>query len=82
VAKIQGKFIRHAHQDTDELFYVLDVGQLNMHVRELKDNEVVPLGKGEMFLAPKGVEHCPAAENEVCCLMIELAGTEYCGRER
>jgi mannose-6-phosphate isomerase-like protein (cupin superfamily) len=39
-----------------------------------KSEKVVVLGPGEMFVVPKGVQHCPGAENEVCVLMAERKG--------
>ena len=35
----------------------------------------VSLGPGERFVGPKGVEHCPIAEEEAHLLLIEPAGT-------
>jgi mannose-6-phosphate isomerase-like protein (cupin superfamily) len=35
----------------------------------------VSLAAGEMFVVPRGVEHCPVAEDEAHILLIEPTGT-------
>ncbi|MEV8534316.1 cupin domain-containing protein [Streptomyces sp. NPDC051211] len=73
-AKIQGEFIWHSHEDTDELFLVVS-GELTIRLR---DGDVV-LGPGELYVVPRGVEHCPVAEEEVSILLFEPAGTTNTG---
>jgi len=70
IAKIEGDFIWHKHEDTDELFLVIK-GQFTM---KLRDGDVL-LKEGEMIVIPAGVEHLPSAEEEVQILMLEKAGT-------
>jgi mannose-6-phosphate isomerase-like protein (cupin superfamily) len=70
LAKIQGEFIWHRHEQEDELFLVLE-GKL---VMQLRDREVV-LGPGEMIVIPRGVEHRPVAPVETHLLLFEPAGT-------
>jgi len=72
--KIQGDFIWHTHQETDETFIVLD-GVLRIDFRD----GTVKLTAGEMFVVPKGVEHKPYAEHEVKLLLIEPRGTVNTG---
>jgi mannose-6-phosphate isomerase-like protein (cupin superfamily) len=36
--------------------------------------EVVVLRQGDIFVVPKGTQHCPGAENEVSVLMAESKG--------
>jgi mannose-6-phosphate isomerase-like protein (cupin superfamily) len=67
--KIQGEFVWHTHDDTDELFLVL-AGELTI---QLRDGDVT-LGPGQMYVVPRGVEHCPRAEGEVQALLIEPVG--------
>lgn len=74
LVKLQGEFVWHTHEDTDELFLVLD-GELTI---QLRDGDVV-LGPGEMFVVPRGVEHCPKAEGEVAALLIEPQGVVNTG---
>lgn len=74
VVKLQGEFVWHTHPDTDELFMVLD-GQLTI---QLRDRDVV-LGPQDVFVVPKGVEHCPLAVDEVQALLFEPRGTVNTG---
>ena len=74
LAKIKGEFVWHSHPDTDDLFLVLE-GKLTIRMR---DGDVV-LGPGELYVVPKGVEHCPVAEEEAHVLLIEPAGTPNTG---
>jgi len=74
IAKVQGEFIWHNHQETDEVFHVVK-GKLEIHFRD----GIVTLGEGEMFVVPKGVEHKPVAEQECHILLIEPAGTVNTG---
>ena len=76
VVKLQGEFVFHAHQDTDETFIVLD-GNLTIEFRD----GMVEIAAGEMFVVPKGVEHKPVAENEVKVLIIEPRGVVNTGSE-
>ncbi len=74
VAKVQGEFNWHSHPDTDDFFLVLK-GRLTI---QLRDGDVV-LGPGEMYIVPKGVEHCPRADEETHVMLIEPAGTPNTG---
>ncbi|HVY76435.1 MAG TPA: cupin domain-containing protein [Puia sp.] len=75
--KFQGPFVWHRHEQEDELFYVLS-GSFTMKFR---DREVL-LRQGEFLIVPRGVEHCPEAENEVSVLLFEPAGTRNTGDVR
>ena len=68
VVKVQGEFVWHDHPDTDELFLVLS-GTLTI---ALRDRDVV-LEPGQLFVVPRGVEHCPRADGEVHALLLEPA---------
>ncbi|WP_175410917.1 cupin domain-containing protein [Streptomyces sp. TRM64462] len=70
LAKLKGAFVWHSHENTDELFLVIS-GRLTI---QLRDGDVV-LGPGELFVAPRGVEHCPVADEETAILLFEPAGT-------
>ena len=74
VVKIKGAFVWHKHDDTDDFFFVLK-GRLTIQMRE---GDVV-LGPGELFVVPRGVEHCPVAEEETHVLLIEPTGTPNTG---
>ena len=74
VVKVIGEFVWHRHEDTDELFLVLR-GRLRIQMRE-GDVEV---GPGQMYVVPKGVEHCPVAEEETHALLLEPRGVVNTG---
>ena len=74
VVKVDGEFVWHKHDDTDDFFLVLS-GKLTI---QLRDRDVV-LGPGELFVVPKGVEHCPKAEEETHVLLIEPRDTVNTG---
>lgn len=74
VAKLKGEFVWHRHDDTDDLFLVLQ-GRITIRLR---DGDVT-IGPGELFVVPKGVEHCPVAEEEAHVVLIERTGTPNTG---
>ena len=74
VTKLEGPFIWHKHDDTDDFFLVLR-GSLDIELRD----RVVRLGPGDLFVVPKGVEHRPVAREEVHVLLIEPTGTANTG---
>jgi mannose-6-phosphate isomerase-like protein (cupin superfamily) len=76
LVKLQGDFIWHDHQDTDETFIVIE-GDLRIDFRD----GAVHVASGEMFVVPKGVEHKPFAEKEVQLLLIEPRGVLNTGHE-
>ncbi len=74
LVKLQGDFIWHAHNDTDETFLVLE-GTLRIDFRDGS----VSLSPGELYVVPKTVEHKPFAEHEVKLLLIEPRGVVNTG---
>jgi mannose-6-phosphate isomerase-like protein (cupin superfamily) len=75
VAKVQGEFVWHHHDDTDDFFLVLQ-GRLRIQLRDEERGEYeVELGPGELYVVPQGVEHRPVAEEETHLLLIERSGT-------
>jgi mannose-6-phosphate isomerase-like protein (cupin superfamily) len=77
IAKIEGEFIWHHHENEDELFLVIK-GELTIKLPD----EDVSLHEGEFLIVPRGVEHKPVAEQEAHILMIEPAGTLNTGNVR
>lgn len=80
VVKLEGDFVWHRHEDTDETFIVLS-GNLRIDFRD----GAVFVAAGELYVVPKGVEHKPFAENEVQLMLIEPRGvlnTGSAGGER
>ncbi|MBM3312386.1 MAG: cupin domain-containing protein [Candidatus Aminicenantes bacterium] len=76
LAKIEGEFVMHAHDDADEFFYVVK-GPIEMRFRD----RAVPVQEGEVILVPRGVEHCPRTEpgQEAHLLVVEPRGTTHTG---
>ena len=74
VVKAHGEFVWHKHDDTDDFFLVLS-GRLTI---QLRDRDI-DLDEGEMFVVPRGVEHCPRADEEAHVLLIEPRGTPNTG---
>jgi mannose-6-phosphate isomerase-like protein (cupin superfamily) len=74
VVKLQGEFVWHTHDDTDELFLVVS-GELRI---QLRDGDVV-LRPGQLFVVPRGIEHCPIADGEVHAVLIEPVGVVNTG---
>lgn len=68
--KLKGEFIWHHHENEDELFLVVK-GTLRMKFR---DREAV-VREGEFVIVPRGVEHCPVADEEVHIVLIEPKST-------
>jgi mannose-6-phosphate isomerase-like protein (cupin superfamily) len=76
VAKLEGSFHWHKHDDTDDFFFVLE-GTLDIELRD----RTVTLNPGDLFVVPKGVERRPVARGEVHILLIEPTGTPNTGDE-
>jgi mannose-6-phosphate isomerase-like protein (cupin superfamily) len=74
VVRLQGEFVWHQHEDTDETFIVL-AGELQIAFR---DGHVL-LRAGEMYVVPKGVEHITRAESECHVLVVEPRGVVNTG---
>jgi mannose-6-phosphate isomerase-like protein (cupin superfamily) len=74
VVRVKGPFVWHKHDETDDFFLVIS-GHLTIHLRG-RDVELEP---GEIFVVPRGVEHCPDAEVETEVLLIEPKDTVNTG---
>jgi mannose-6-phosphate isomerase-like protein (cupin superfamily) len=75
VVKVEGEFVWHSHEETDDFFYVLS-GELEVMMRD----RTVKLRPGELYVVPKGVEHCTRARAETHLLLIEPSGTPNTGQ--
>jgi len=74
VGVFHGEFHWHKHDREDELFLVIE-GRLTI---QLRDGDVT-LRPGQLFVVPRGVEHCPIAEGDVAVMLIEPAGVVNTG---
>lgn len=77
LGKFQGEFTWHKHDNEDELFLVVK-GSFTMQFR----NKNVEVKEGEIILVPRGVEHCPKAEEEVWVMLFEPATTLNTGDQQ
>lgn len=70
LAKFQGEFVWHKHDNEDEMFLVIE-GVLKMELRD----KTIEINKNEFLIVPKGTEHRPFAESEVSVMLFEPAST-------
>jgi mannose-6-phosphate isomerase-like protein (cupin superfamily) len=77
LSRIKGDFVWHRHENEDELFLVVK-GKLTIKLRD-EDLELRP---GELVVIPKGVEHCPTAEQECHVVLFEPQTTLNTGNVR
>jgi len=77
VAKFRGEFVWHHHDGEDELFLVVR-GHLRMQFRD----HSVDVAPGEFVIVPRGVEHCPRADDECHVVLFEPATTLNTGNLR
>lgn len=69
-----GEFIWHHHEHEDEAFLVLS-GAFRIEFRD----HVAFAKVGEMIVVPRGVEHRPVADEEVCLMLFEPTSTVNTG---
>jgi mannose-6-phosphate isomerase-like protein (cupin superfamily) len=75
LVKFKGPFTWHHHETEDELFLVVR-GRFRMDYRdESNSDHSIWIEPGEMIIVPRGVEHCPVAEEECEVLLFEPAST-------
>lgn len=70
IAKIEGEFVWHKHDNEDELFMVIE-GEMEMHYRD----SVEVVKPGEIIVVPRGLEHKPVTKSETKILLFEPAST-------
>lgn len=71
LAKLEGSFVWHSHDEEDELFLVVS-GRLRM---EFRDQEAQVLEPGEFIIVPHGTEHRPVAEEPCEVVLLEPKST-------
>ena len=77
LAKVEGEFHWHKHDDTDELFLVIE-GELDMEFRDHTER----MAQGDLIVVPRGTQHRPCARNgEVKLLVMDAEGTPNTGDE-
>jgi len=77
LVKTDGEFVWHKHDETDELFLILE-GEFDMDFRD----RTVTVKPGELLIVPRGTEHRPAARRgEVKLLLIDPNDTPNTGNK-
>jgi len=77
LVKFKGPFTWHHHDTEDELFMVVK-GRFKMGYREEasgNSEETIWVEEGEMIIVPRGIEHCPVADEECHVLLFEPVST-------
>jgi mannose-6-phosphate isomerase-like protein (cupin superfamily) len=74
LVKIKNDFTWHKHDDTDEVFIVLE-GQIFIEF----ENETIEINEGEMLVVPAGIKHKPFAEREAKIMLVEPSGVVNTG---
>ena len=69
VAKLKGEFVWHDHPN--EVYGRLKIA--------FEDRDDVHLGPGEFCVVPRGVRHCPVADEECGIMLIETVTTQHTG---
>lgn len=81
LAKLEGEFVWHHHENEDELFLVVR-GTLHMRIREDGDERELIIHPGEFVVIPRGVEHLPMSNEEVHIVLLEPKTTLNTGNLR
>ena len=66
LVKTSGEWIWHKHDETDELFLILE-GEFDM---DFRDGSTRTVRAGELLIVPRGVEHRPAARRGMVKLLL------------
>ena len=74
LVKIKDDFVWHKHDDTDEVFIVLE----GMIYIEFED-ETIEINEGEMIVVPRGTKHKPYANEEAKIMLVEPVGVVNTG---
>ena len=74
LVKIKNDFIWHQHEDTDEVFIVIE-GKIGIEF----EHETIEINEGEMIVVPKGKKHRPFAKKEAKIMLIEPKGVVNTG---
>lgn len=74
IAKFKGEFPWHAHENEDELFFVIE-GQLTIRLRD----QELDLTAGQFTIIEAGIEHQPFCKQEACVMLFEPQSTKNTG---
>jgi len=74
LVKVEGEFIWHQHDDTDEVFIVIE-GSMYIEF----ESGTLKLNAGEMHVVPKGMMHKPFAHETCHVMLVEPRGVVNTG---
>jgi mannose-6-phosphate isomerase-like protein (cupin superfamily) len=77
LAKLDGSFVEHRHDDEDELFLVVK-GQLTLKMKD----QTVTVNPGEIFVVPRGTDHLPSATKGTQVLLLERKTAKHTGAKK
>lgn len=69
LVKIKNDFVWHKHDDTDEVFIVVE-GKIHIEF----EDKTIEINEGEMIVVPKGIKHKPYAIEEAKIMLVEPSG--------
>ena len=69
LVKIKNDFVWHKHDDTDEVFIVVE-GTIHIEF----EDKTIEVNEGEMIVVPKGTKHKPYAIEEAKIMLVEPSG--------
>jgi mannose-6-phosphate isomerase-like protein (cupin superfamily) len=69
LVKIKNDFVWHKHDDTDEVFIVVE-GKIHIEF----EDKTIEINEGEMIVVPKGTKHKPYAIEEAKIMLVEPSG--------
>ena len=69
LVKIKNDFVWHKHDDTDEVFIVVE-GTIHIEF----EDKTIEVNEGEMIVVPKGTKHKPYAREEAKIMLVEPSG--------
>tara|TARA_S200000501_G_scaffold155352_1_gene146542 strand:+ start:881 stop:1240 length:360 start_codon:yes stop_codon:yes gene_type:complete len=69
LVKIKNDFVWHKHDDTDEVFIVVE-GKIHIEF----EDKTIEINEGEMIVVPKGTKHKPYAREEAKIMLVEPSG--------
>tara|TARA_Y100000748_G_scaffold124738_1_gene104689 strand:- start:472 stop:831 length:360 start_codon:yes stop_codon:yes gene_type:complete len=69
LVKIKNDFVWHKHDDTDEVFIVVE-GTIHIEF----EDKTIEVNEGEMIVVPKGTKHKPYASEEAKIMLVEPSG--------
>ena len=69
LVKIKNDFVWHKHDDTDEVFIVVE-GKIHIEF----EDKTIEINEGEMIVVPKGTKHKPYAIEEAKLMLVEPSG--------